>query len=126
MHSQHTIVWVICMKIFLAFILLILSVIGLSEILHSFKLFLLKPKRCDAFVVCPLNDEYSVLKLKYVIEKLRWNKINYAEQIVAVLDTEYDGELISCCSLADKHNVRIIEPNEFEVFLNNWSSKWSK
>lgn len=119
-------VWVMCMKIILTFLVLILSVIGLSEVLHNLKLFLLKPKSADTFVVCPLNDEFSVLKLKYVIEKMRWNKINYAEQIVAVSSAELDGALNDCCSLADEHNIKVIKPNEFEDFLCNWSSKWSK
>lgn len=66
---------------------LVLCILGLAEVLHSVKLFLVtsRQKRLTYSVIILSNNNYSQ-QLRYVYEQHRWLGKKYADYIIAIND----------------------------------------
>ncbi len=72
-------------EIFLFFCVLILSLIGLCEILHRLWMLILKPKTdAQKFLILLLKDENAQQQLNFAQEHLRWAGKECANGIIAV------------------------------------------
>lgn len=72
-------------EILLYFIILILSLIGFSELLHKTWMLILKPKTYgEKFLVLLLKDKNAQQQLNFAQEHLRWAGSECARGIIAV------------------------------------------
>lgn len=101
-------------KIILFFCVLILSLMGLTELLHKIWMFMLKPKtKAEKYLVVLLKDKNAQQQLNYAQEHLRWTGEECAQGLIAVdcgltkkVNISCNGDC-RCC-----HNTKIYGYNE--------------
>ncbi len=72
-------------KIILFFCVLILSLLGLTELLHRIWMLILKPKTdAQKFLVVMLKDKNAQQQFNYAQEHLRWSGHECAQKLIAV------------------------------------------
>ncbi len=106
------------MIIFFYLLILFLSVVGLSELIHAMHLRFLKAKRKKkTCVVCMLKDSFSELDLHYVLEQYNWSGNVFAEKVIAV-DCLTDKDMSERCqSLAEKNAIEFMKFEDLENYL---------
>ena len=72
------------LKVVLITILIFLSVIGLSEILHRLWLYLMRPAQLNNFLVTVLDDNYAAEQVHAILEDIRWNGKNNATLLIGI------------------------------------------
>lgn len=103
------------MKWILLFTVMFLSIVGISEILHSLKMLIMRPKKPNNVHICFLNDIDGVLNLIHSAEQMRWNGSNFASKIIAVDFTDNAENKEAYNLVSKKYNVEIIKPDEFNI-----------
>ncbi len=95
-------------EIILMSIVAILSVLGICEIIHAVKLFLIIPKRrYYNYSLIYLKKGKAPSQLKLAVEQRKWFGDTYAEFIIAVYDDLDVEELEFCSELVKKDDVVI-------------------
>ncbi len=84
----------------------VLSLVGLTEIIHSFRIKLLTPKhRPQAVVTVYLHGDDADLQLIYAINKYKCNNL----KMVAVLSQLDEEKKKICRKIAEKYDVEILD-----------------
>lgn len=117
-------------KIILFFCVLVLSLFGLTELLHKAWMMILKPKTmAKRFLVVLLNDDNAQQQLNYTQEYLRWSGDECATELIAINCGVKDKLLASCngkCSICGKTKVynynEILDLVKRENVFNDTSS----
>lgn len=99
-------------------LVLFLSVVGLSELIHAMHLRFLSGKRKrKTCVICMLKDSYSELDLRYVLEQYNWSGRVFAEKVIAI-DCLDDKDVSDRCQVvAERNCVEIMKFEDLENFL---------
>lgn len=107
-------------KIILIVLFLIPAMLGLAELLHIFKLFLLKPKKSLlSYKIIILTDNSPLEQMRYVIEQYIWQSEKNSSGIVFVNSLLSNLNLIECKNLADKYGLTFCSKKELEAYLNH-------
>ena len=79
------------LKIFLTIIFLIPSMLGLAEILHILKLYILKPSKPSiAYKIIFLTNDMPLEHMSYIIEQYRWQgRSNYIYRLIPYIFQNY-------------------------------------
>ena len=94
-------------------VVFVLSVIGLSDLIHWIWISIIKPKsRFKKTLLCYLSGEFACLQLKIAYEELLWHGKSYADDLIAI-DYNIEESVFSHCSqYAKEHNIRLISKDE--------------
>lgn len=105
---------------FLLITFIFVFIIGVSDIIHSFKLKLLKTSviNLNTFI-CYLYDNSAELNLRYVIEQRNWYGENFAGKIIAINNISSINVLNECKKIAQDYDVDILTPEEFFCMIKN-------
>ncbi len=87
---------------------MLVSVIGLSEIVHNIHLYALSKKVKNITLICRLGEKFPDLELKYLSEQKKWFGSNYAEKIVAIANIDERELLDKCIKIASKEDILLI------------------
>ena len=100
-------------EIILILMLLFPSMLGLAEILHFIKVYILLSKvKPQKTVLVYLKGKKSVEQLEYVIEEYHWYGEQYAKKIAAI-DYGIPDDLIEECKEIAKRNNVLFYSKEF-------------
>ncbi len=106
------------MQYIIYIIFVIVSVVGLADILHYVSLKLLtKRGRNNKILYCYLKSEYPDLELRYVAEQYSWHGKSYADKIVAITFTDDAAFLEKCMHIAKKYDITLINSLDNEKIL---------
>lgn len=106
------------MIIFFYLLVLFLSVIGLSELIHAMHLRFLRAKRKrKTCVICMLKDSFSELDLRYVLEQYNWSGNVFAEKVLAIDCLDDKDVSDRCQAVAERNSVEFIKLEDLENFL---------
>lgn len=95
-------------EIILISIIVIFTVLGICELIHTIRLFFIVPKRrYYNYSLLYLKKGKALKQLKFAIEQRKWFGDTYAEFIIAVYDELDDKELNFCSALAQRYDVVI-------------------
>ena len=95
------------MIVLISLIFIILSVIGLCDVIHYFYMILLRTKYSGSkILICTLDGKCPELDLKYVLEQQEWYGNKFADKIVAVCVDDRDISI--CKSMAELNNIIIV------------------
>ncbi len=76
---------------------LILALLGLSELIHTLILHLLRPKKLSKRMLCVvLENNTACEQLAYIIENYRWQGKTYADEIIACTVNLSEAEKYEC------------------------------
>ncbi len=90
-----------------------LAMLGLAEVLHNFKMFLLKPKKeRPSYRLVFLEGDDALQTLNSAIAEYRWRGGRYAENIIAVYSFLKPDALSECRKTAERYNVILLSCNE--------------
>ncbi len=102
------------------FCVLILSVLGLAELMHIIKSALLVGKnRAKTYSLLFLSDENADRQLLYAAEQQLWLGKNYSDCIIAVnkgLKTESDAV---CKEIAERYDLIYLKENELADIIDD-------
>ena len=90
-------------EILILVLLLFLAVLGLSELLHRFWMFLLRPQKPRIFLVTILDDTCAEEQIFSALEDMRWNGKNNACFLIGV-DCGLSDEKLNACKQIEKLN----------------------
>lgn len=90
----------------LIFILLLLSVSGLCDLIHTIRCWIISSKRprnniCTVY----LNSSNTFSQLRFVLEQYRWYGGDFSEYIVAITDELSDDEVSEYEQIFDKSKI---------------------
>ncbi len=93
------------MKWFLMIVGLLLAMIGLTELIHDFKMYWLTPHgiRRNVSVVCINDEEDAVRQLQYAGEQMNWIGISY--RIAAYGDALSEEKRNECRRIARQYDM---------------------
>ncbi len=103
---------------FLLILLLFPSMLGIAELMHLAKVYIISPKsKPKKVVIVYLYGEYALEQLRLILEEYSWHGKNYAQQIVAV-DCGIVSEQYKECESFARNNKIIFckEENLVSVF----------
>ena len=98
--------------------ILILSVIGLAEVIHAVKVLMLRMRnRSSLLLCCVLKGKFADIDLQYAVEQFRWYGKECSDGLVAVNLLEDTETLERCLKIAERYSVRILAPDETSYIL---------
>lgn len=100
------------MGIIIYLIVLFFAVLGLCDLIHTLKLWLIGGKRGKIALCCLISDAESERSLRFAIEQLKWHGERYIGEVVAVTLTKNEELLERCHQLGDPLGVRFMSPEE--------------
>lgn len=90
----------------LIILLLFPSMLGLAELLHLARNYILLPKtKPKKTVIVYLNGEKSVEQLMFVLQEYRWHGDSYAQKLAAVDYGIPDDIIDECREIAEENNI---------------------
>ncbi|MBR4123524.1 MAG: hypothetical protein IKT93_03820 [Clostridia bacterium] len=90
----------------LLILLLFPSMLGLAELIHLVKAYILAPKVSPKkTVVVYLYGEYAVEQLKLILDEYNWQGEKYAQQIIAVDCGIESSQYAQCEKIACKNQI---------------------
>lgn len=99
------------------YLLLIPAMLGLSEIIHYLKVYIMKPKgNIKKYMIVYLKGTDCAFKLKSVLEEYFWYGKRYCEGIL-VLDGGIE-DIFECESMAQRNKVVILKEKVFKDLCN--------
>lgn len=105
---------------FLLITFMFVFIIGVSDIIHSFKLKLLKTSDINLnTLICYLYDNSAELNLRYAIEQRNWYGQNFVGKIIAINNISSVSVLNECKRIAHDYDVDILTPEEFSCMIKN-------
>ncbi len=78
---------------------IILAIIGLSEILHRFWLYLMRPKPLKNILITVLDDECAPEQVSAILEDIRWNGSNNAALLIGIDNGLSKKQLDACAAI---------------------------
>jgi len=104
-------------EILLVLFFLIPAMLGIAEILHIIKLYILFPKSAESYVIIYLKNENASGQLMYALEQYFWFGKKYAKNIIAVNSGLSSDNYEICKSIALKHNIIFCSEEELQTVL---------
>lgn len=105
-------------EIILLFIFLIPAMLGLAELLHILKLFILKPQKpIISYKVIFLTNDSAVQQLQYILEQYMWIGKNNNFNLVVVNSLLSEENYDECKLIANKHNLTFCSVEELDGYL---------
>ena len=105
-------------EICLMILFLIPAMLGLAEILHILKLYILKPQNpIIAYKVVILTDDMPLEIMKYVIEQHVWNK-NNSSQLIFVNSLLSQNNFDKCKQFAEEYGIGFCTKDKVEEYLD--------
>lgn len=109
-------------KFILFLVVLVLSMLGLAELIHTVKLKIMASnKRGITYSVLLLSDESPESQLMFAAEQQLWHGSFYADYLIAVNTGLSDKNDKACKFIADKYGVTYCTPldlaNEFGEYI---------
>lgn len=91
----------------------ILSVIGLSEIIHAVWIGFIKPKaKSKKMLICTLCGDFADLQLRAAYEEMLWHGKSYADELMGV-DLILDKSVRErCLEFAKQKHIKIIQKDD--------------
>ena len=107
------------METVLFLVVFLLSVIGLSELIHGVWIALIKPKtKQKKILLCVLCGDLADLQLKSAYEEMIWHGRSYADELIGVELTVDEQVLKRCKEFAECKDIKIIKKNELNGVLD--------
>ncbi len=104
------------LEIIFVLVFLIPSMLGVAEILHLIKSYILSSKKKPRkLLLVYLTGDDALLQLKSVIEELNWHGKRFAEKIIAVNCGAADFE--PCRELAQKYEICYCDMKDFKEMV---------
>lgn len=95
------------MKTVVFLILIVFAVFGLSEFLHTVKLFIIFPKRrLYSHLVVNLQNSTAEKQIQYVCEQYVWHGASFADFIVPCAQNLDDNTRERCRQIAKKYGLK--------------------
>ena len=106
------------LKIFLILILFIPLILGLSELLHTFKLYILKPKKpLVSYKIIFLTDENCVEELLYAKERFLWQGRNETLNLILVNSALSQENFKICYEIAENYGLIYCSSEELKNYV---------
>lgn len=102
------------MKIFLIAIMILLSIVGLSELLHRIWIAFLRPKNIKNYLLLILQNEDAYEQSCAALSQIKWHGSEFADKIIA-LNTGLNDKQISLCRALSIENKNYIFCNIEEL-----------
>lgn len=97
----------------LLILLLFPSMLGLAELMHLAKAYILSPKaRPKKTVVVYLYGEYALEQLRLILEEYSWQGEKYAQQIIAVDCGIISEQYEECEKITSKNKIIFCKEND--------------
>ncbi len=91
----------------------LLSVIGLSELIHTVWISFINPKaKPKKILLCVLCGDLADLQLRAAYEEMLWHGRSYADELIAVDLIDDEGVLARSREFAQNKSIKIIKKNE--------------
>lgn len=91
----------------------LLSVVGLSELIHAFWIGLIKPKtKHKKILLCVLCGDFADLQLKAAYEEMIWHGKSYANELIGVDLTSDKSVTDRCYAFAKNKDIKIVKKEE--------------
>lgn len=104
---------VIVLKFVLILLVTLFCLIGLGDVIHTVKLFLLKSsKHENKYLVCVLTDNTAEFELRYLSEYIGWSKHCLYNKIICINRIKSSKVLNNCRQIARINNFELIADNE--------------
>lgn len=106
-------------EIFLVILFLIPAMLGLAEILHILKLYILKPQNpIISYKMIILTDSSPVEHMKYVIEQYLWQSKKNNSSLIFVNSLLCEENFKACKNLAEHYGFSFYSKEEIKEYLN--------
>ncbi len=109
----------IVVELILTVICIFPLMLGLADILHNIKLFLLGGKvRSNKTVIFLLDDAFPQRELALIAEQKRWQGKAFANKVYVVYSKLSNDEVLECENVASKNNIFLYSLNDFLADFN--------
>ncbi len=106
------------MKIFLLFVFLVPAMLGLAELLHILKGWLIKPdKPAYRVMLVFIDGENAPQQLLYTAEQYLWQGRKESDRVIAVYSSDDDTDIDYCRSICDKNGMSFCSKQELLEIL---------
>ena len=106
-------------EIFFLILFLIPAMLGLSEILHILKLYILKPKKAMiSYKIVILTNDTAVENMRYAIEQYLWQAERNGFNLIFVNSLLDKENFLACKEIAKRYEVGFYSKKELEEYLN--------
>ncbi len=106
-------------EIFFWILFLIPAMLGLAEILHFVKLYILKPKKAMiSYKVVILTNDTAVENMRYAIEQYLWQAGRNGSSLIFVNSLLNKEIFFACKEIAERYDVGFYSKKELEEYLN--------
>ena len=97
-----------------------LSIIGLSEIIHSLQLKLYKTKKSmNKIMLCILNDNTAELDLRFLAEQYKWLGKEFADKVYCINNVKSSDTYNQLNSFAKQNNFKMTTKEEFVSLIES-------
>lgn len=104
-------------EILLFCIMIFLAVLGLADIIHSFKIYIKYPQKLKSnYLLVILNEDNAEEQVKYLADKLQWYGKKFANGVIAVYNDSVDIKPI--INLVKRYNIILCRADELSLMLN--------
>lgn len=93
----------VILKIIAAFF----CIVGLAEILHALKQFLLKPKKYPQIKAAVYLSDSPIEELSSILDEYKWSKTVKAQSLTVICDDISQEDYFECEKIAEKYGVEI-------------------
>ena len=103
----------------LLILFLIPAMLGLAEILHILKLYILKPEKpIISYKVVILTNTSPLEHMKYVIEQYLWQKEKNSAKLIFINSLLSEDNFNNCKALAESYDLGFCSREEINDYLN--------
>lgn len=97
---------------------LIPAMLGLAELLHILKNFLLSPKkRPKKYLLVFLEKDFAIAQFSDALEQQAWFGKRYCDKVFAVFSTLSESELEACHRLANQNKAVLCSVTELSEYF---------
>ena len=90
--------------------------LGIADILHNLKLFLLGGKvKSQKTVIFLLDDEFPQRELALIAEQKRWQGKAFADKVYVIYTKLSKNEILECENIARKNNIFLYSLKDFSA-----------
>ena len=94
-------------NVIIVIITVVLSAMGLADLMHRFYIRFIAPKNVNRYILLPLKEGDSVSAVSAALDELRWYGRQYAEYVICV-DVGMGDELRDIISRMAENNDNLI------------------
>lgn len=107
------------MQIFIILCIIFLSIVGLSEVIHTLQLKLYKTKSTNKIMLCILNDSTAELDLRYIAEQYKWFGREFADQIFCINNIKSSDTYNLLNQLVKQNNFKLTTKDELVSLIES-------